>query len=205
MMELLLLMLGSAVVGAAAMYLFMGGAGGARAIQGGGRSTVNLATALTQTLLVVGIAVAVFLPFSPFALLGLAYWAASWDIEGSGGPRYWLLVKGSRLDQLGLVAPTARPARYSVSLQEGTFPGYSTVTYESSHLPSAIVAAYAERCGAMALKVTKREPVAGDGGADAAAATLVCEIRPDIDVEIYAERLSSAASASVSVKLWGSD
>jgi hypothetical protein len=174
-------------------------------MQSEGRLTINLATALTRPLLVFGVAVAVFLPFSPFALLGLAFWAASWDIEGSSGPRYWLLVKGSRLDQLGLIAPTARPARYSVRLQEGTFPGYSTVTYASSHLPLAIVAEYAERCGAMALKVTKREPAAGDGGADAAAATLVCEIRPDLDVEVYAERPSSAATASVSVKVWGSD
>jgi len=48
----------------------------------------------------------------PYALLWFLFWvvSGSWDFEGSSGPRYWLLAKGSRLDRLGFVAATPRPA-----------------------------------------------------------------------------------------------
>jgi hypothetical protein len=143
----------------------------------------------------------------PYAFLWTLFWLASesWDFEGNSGLRHWLLVKGSRLDRLGLVAPTSSPPRYSVSFQEGTFPGWRVLVYVSSAPPPAIVAAYAERCGAMGLKVTKREVSVANNDAEATEATLVCEIEPYIDAEFHAERKPLAADSKVSVRVWGSD
>jgi hypothetical protein len=142
----------------------------------------------------------------PYALLSTLFWIAteSWDFEGVRGYRYWLLVKGSRLDRLGLVAPTTDPARYSVRFQEGTFPGWRVVGYESDALPPAIIATYTERCRAMGLRV--KESKTADLGDDAGGmqAALVCEIEPYIDAEFHAERKGAAATTSVSVRVWGS-
>jgi hypothetical protein len=112
------------------------------------------------------------------ALLGTWFLVAlrDWDFEGSDGLRYWLLIKGTRLGQLGLVAPTARPAHYRLRFQDGTAPGLDVVTYDSSALPSAVIAAYAERCEAMGLRVTKRQPWYGSDDTDAPEATLECQI-----------------------------
>ena len=158
-----------------------------------------------QSLLAAGSVLAILVAV-PYAFLWTLFWFASgsWDVEGSTGLRHWLLVKGSRLDQLGLVAPTARPPSYSVRFQEGTFPGWRVVGYESSASPSEIVAAYIGRCGALGLKVTKSAVSGGAGDADATQATLVCEIEPYIDAEFHAERKASAAVSSVSVRVWGS-
>lgn len=113
-------------------------------------------------------------------------------------------MKGSRLERLGFVAPTSRPASYSVRFQEGTFPGWRVVQYESSASPPAIIAAYAERCRAMGLKVTKSTIPGGDSNADATQAILTCEIEPYIDAEFLAERKASATDSRVSVRVWGS-
>jgi hypothetical protein len=158
-----------------------------------------------QSLLAAGSVLAILVAV-PYAFLWTLFWFASgsWDVEGSTGLRHWLLVKGSRLDQLGLVAPTARPPSYSVRFQEGTFPGWCVVGYESSASPSEIVAAYIGRCGALGLKVTKSAVSAGASDADATQATLVCEIERYIDAEFHAERKASAAVSTVSVRVWGS-
>lgn len=133
----------------------------------------------------------------PWLLLVVVFWAAegSWNFEGRG-LRYWLFVTGSRMDKLGLVEPASAPVRYSVSLQEGTFPGWRIATYESRAQPSAIVAAYAQRCRSLGFKVTEQT------GNDARA-TLACEIEPYIDVEVGAERMVSTNSR-VGLKVWGS-
>lgn len=142
----------------------------------------------------------------PYALLWTLFWVASgsWDVEGSSGLRYWLLVEGSRLDRLGLVAPTAHPASYSVRFQEGTFPGWRVVSYASSAAPGAIIATYAGRCSATGLRVKTRETPSANSDADAGQATLVCEIEPYIDAEFHAERNVPATATSVSVRVWGS-
>jgi hypothetical protein len=143
----------------------------------------------------------------PSAFLWTLFWMASgsWDFEGDKGLRHWLLVKGSRLDRLGLVAPTSSVPRYSVSFQEGTFPGWRVLVYNSSASPPAIVAAYAERCGAMGLKVTERKASVASNDADATEATLVCEIEPYLDAEFHAKRNALAPVSEVSVRVWGSD
>jgi hypothetical protein len=140
----------------------------------------------------------------PFLLLALAFWAAdgSWDFEGNGNLRYWLFVKGSRLERLGAVEPTG-PLRYSVSLQEGTFPGWSVAQYDSRALPEAILDAYAEHCRAMALKITERTLPVADRAPNAVAGRLICQIEPYLDVELFAERAGQASTTEVGIKVWG--
>lgn len=157
------------------------------------RSLIPLGTALLLMVL---------LPFLFFAAL---FWAAegSWDFEGRSGLRYWVFVKGSRLDRLGLVAPVQDPPpKYSVSLQEGTFPGWKVLAYQSTATPRAIIAAYAERCQALGLRVTKRTEPADD---DDSIASLVCEIEPYLDAEFRAERKPPATTTKVGLRVWGSD
>ena len=160
---------------------------------------------VAQVLLSAGSVLAIMAAL-PYAFLWTLFWLSShsWDFEGTKGLRHWLLVKGSRLDQLGLIAPTSSPPRYSVRFQEGTFPGWRVLIYESSAAPPAIVAAYSERCEAMGLKVTKREVSVASNDADSTEATLVCEIEPYIDAEFHAERKVLATISEVSVRVWGS-
>jgi hypothetical protein len=141
----------------------------------------------------------------PYALLWLLFWSASgsWDMEGTGSLRHWLLVKGSLLDRLGVVAQTDKPARYSVRFQEGTFPGWRVAGYESSAVPEQVVATYARRCTAFGLRVIKRPPADGPG-ANGEALILECEIEPYLDVQVFAERKVSATVTEVSMRVWGS-
>ena len=171
----------------------------------GDRSAGSVACAWARSLLAAGCVLLIVVAV-PYSLLWTLFWIVSdsWDFEGNSGPRHWVLVKGSRLDRLGLVAPTARKASYSVRFQEGTFPGWRVVGYESSTLPSAIIATYAERCRAMGLRVTRNETASLGNEADGTEATLVCEIERYIDAEFHAERKGPAAATRVSVKVWGS-
>lgn len=147
--------------------------------------------------------VAVFIA-TPFALLAFAFWAAdgSWDFEGDGNLRYWIFAKGSRMERLGIVMPVGK-VHYSVSLQEGNFPGWSVAQYDSSALPEAILESYAERCRVMGFKITERTlPVAGLAP-DNVAGKLTCEIEPYLDVVVFAERASQAAATEVGIRVWG--
>ena len=161
--------------------------------------------AVLQPLLLAGSVVALMAAV-PYALLWTLFWAASgsWDFDGNHSLKRWLLVKGSRLEQLGLVALAMAPARYCVRFQEGTFPGWRVVSYDSSASPADIIAAYADRCTAMGLRITKREPVSRTAAGDEEA-FLECEIEPYLDVQVSAERKVSATLAGVSMRVWGSD
>lgn len=142
----------------------------------------------------------------PYGLIAFLFWAAegSWDFEGPGGWRYWMFAKGSRLDRLGLVSPAPAPPQYSVSLQEGNFPGWRVLSYRSTASPEAIVGTYAQRCREMKLKITRGpQPKVHDG--DETGAELVCEIEPYLDVEVYAGRKTGAITSEVGVRVWGSD
>jgi hypothetical protein len=143
----------------------------------------------------------------PYSFIAFLFWAAdgSWDFEGRGGVRYWVFVKGSRLDRLGLVSPeTSPPPRYSVSLQEGNFPGWRVLSYQSAETPETIVAIYAKRCTKMGLKITRGpEPQTYDG--EETGATLVCEIEPYLDAEFHAGRKAGAVTTEVGLRIWGSD
>ena len=169
------------------------------------RSAASSALAWMRSLLP-ALSVVALLAVVPYALLCTQFWAASgsWDFEGSGGLKRWLLVTGSRLDQLGFVAETTAPARYSVRFQEGTFPGWRVVGYASTASPADIIAAYADRCIAMGLRITVREPARSTVPGNQEA-TLVCEIERYIDAEILAERKVSATVTNVSLRVWGSD
>ena len=130
-------------------------------------------------------------------MLWTLFWIASdsWDFDGSSAgidTGCWSRARGSTGS--GSSAPTTRPARYSVRFQEGTFPGWRVVGYESSALPPAIISTYAERCRAMGLRVTRNETASLGNDADGTQATLVCEIEPYIDAEFHAERKGSAAA-----------
>ena len=142
----------------------------------------------------------------PYSFIAFLFWAAdgSWDFEGRSGWRYWLFVKGSRTEQLGLISPADKPAKYSVSLQEGNFPGWTVVIYRSMAAPGVTAEAYVKRCRAMGLTITRGpEPKSEQDGA--AGVTLVCEIRPYIDAEFYAEQKAGETTTEVSMRIWGSD
>ena len=146
--------------------------------------------------------IVLLLLISPFGLMMFAMWMASdsWDFTGQGW-RYWAFVKGSRIDRLGLVEPTDRPVEYSVSFEEGTFPGWKIASYASTASPAAIMTAYAERCREMQLKIT--EPSAAEP--DSSEASLTCEIEPYIDAEFSAERKRGETTTSVTMRVWGTD
>lgn len=142
----------------------------------------------------------------PLGFLAFIFWAVdgSWDFEGRGGVRYWVFVKGSRLDRLGLIQPTDAPGRYSVRLQDGNFPGWTVLTYRSTATPEAVIDAYAQRCREMGLKITRGpHPQASDGKAGGVA--LVCEISPYIDAEFHAERKPGEGATEVGLRVWGND
>lgn len=138
----------------------------------------------------------------PFGIVALGFWASdgAWNFEGRGF-KYWLFVKGSRLERLGTVEP-AGEVQYSVSLQEGTFPGWSIATYESNTPPEKVAAVYGERCKQMNLKVIESKL---EQKQSAARAEMVCQIEVYLDVEIVAERELSGRATKVVVKVWGSE
>lgn len=143
----------------------------------------------------------------PYSFIAFLFWAAddSWDFEGRSGLRYWVFVKGSRLDRLGLVSPEQTPPpKYSVSLQDGNFPGWRVLSYRSTDTPEAIVATYAKRCGEMGLKITTGpKPETYEG--EESGASLVCEIEPYLDAEFHAGRKAGATATEVGIRVWGTD
>lgn len=157
-------------------------------------------------LIPIGAATFVF-AVAPFSIIAFLFWAAdgSWEFEGRSGLRYWLLVGDSRLDQLGLVSPepSSQP-RYSVRLQEGTFPGWRVLSYRSTEQPETIVATYAKRCSEMGLKIAAGPRPETFEGEDAGA-SLVCEIETFLDAEFHAGRKAGGTTTDVSVRVWGSD
>jgi hypothetical protein len=141
----------------------------------------------------------------PVAFVATAFWAAdgSWDFEGRG-VRYWMFVQGTRLERLGIVEPTASPVKFSISLQEGNFPGWNIAAYESAAQPDKIISVYAERCSQMKLKIIENKS-GRNPGTGALRAEMTCEIEVYLNVEILAEREPSAAVSKVFVKVWGSE
>lgn len=159
---------------------------------------------LKNILVVLGTLLTVFVVL-PFSLLAFAFWAAegSWDFE-AGSFRYWVFMKGSRAEKLGLVSPTGKPVTYSVRLGEGNFPGWTVIQYESSLPPAEVMDVYAKRCEAMKLKINVHG-TPDDVKPPVAAARLVCEFEPYLDAEFYAERKTPEALSEVGLRIWGSD
>lgn len=149
---------------------------------------------LTRAAIVSVLALAIV---GPFAMIGLVLWAANGSWEFTGGWRYWMLVTGSRLESLGLVQPTGIP-EYSVSLEEGNFPGWSNVGYRSTAEPAAIIAAYQQRCRALGFKVVEEKAEAG------VRSELTCEMETYLNAEFVAERRPSETHSQVHVRVWGS-
>lgn len=140
---------------------------------------------------------------APVLVVMAALWAAdgSWRFEGHG-PKYWFFVKGSRLERLGLVAPSGALPSYTIRLAEGTDPGSSAVAYESLAQPQDVLSTYAARCGEMGLKITR---MPGATGQNAGEAGLVCEIEPYLDAKFGATRGAGQEVTEVSVIVWGAD
>ena len=124
----------------------------------------------------------------------------TYQFEGPG-LRYWLFVKGSRLERLGLVSPTGPLPQYTIRPQEGTFPGWNVVLYGSQAAPEDIIAHYARRCREMGFKITEQGP----RQESPQALQLVCEIEPYIDVEVVARRPDATRPSDVAVKVWGNE
>lgn len=136
----------------------------------------------------------------PVLVIALGFWAAdgAWEFEGTG-MRHWLFVRGTRLERLGAIGAVEGPIRYSISLQEGTFPGWSVASYHTRAAPSAVAEAYAQLCRDEGLKITSLlVPEAPDQQAE-----LTCEIVRYLDIEVAAKRAPGAALTHVFVKVWG--
>ena len=71
-----------------------------------------------------------------------------------------------KLERLGLIEPTDEPGKYSVSLQDGNFPGWTVLTYRSTAMPDAVIGAYAKRCQDLGLKITRGPESKADDGKD---------------------------------------
>lgn len=160
---------------------------------------VHFASRRIRWTVAVGVVLLLAVVIAPFAMIGVAFWAADGPWEFSGpGLRHWVFVKGSTVDRLGFVAATGQPPRYVVRLNEGTDPGEIAVTYDSAALPGDAVDFYAERCGALKLRVTKRAVVA-----DATEARLVCEddraAAWSDDVFVIAKRMTESATTQVRI------
>jgi hypothetical protein len=139
----------------------------------------------------------------PYALLALAFWAAdgSWDFEGDKSFRYWFFISGKRAEKLGVVVPTDKPVKYSVSESDGNFPGWVIVQYESKAAPAEVIEFYAKRCGAEKATVIKRTEPKQDG--DKIRVELDCEFPSFHTAEFLAERTSSSELSKVSLRVWG--
>lgn len=143
----------------------------------------------------------------PLLLVPALLWAVdgSWTVDGVG-LRYWVLVKGSRLERLGAVEATGFPS-YQIDLEDGTFPGWRIARYQSRATPDAVVAAYAQRCREMDFKVAAPAPPAAPPAEPrvGAEARLACEIEPYLDVQVHAERQPGDPATRVVVRVWGSE
>lgn len=156
---------------------------------------------LLRLVFAIGVALTLMLAV-PFALIAAGFWATdgAWNFEGRGF-KYWMFVQGSRLERLGAIEPFGA-VKYSISLQEGTFPGWSIASYGSEALPEKVVAAYGERCKKMNLKIAENKI---EQKQNATRAEMTCKIEVYLDVEIVAERELSASTTKVVVKVWGSE
>ena len=139
----------------------------------------------------------------PYAFLVSVFWAAdgSWNFEGRG-VRYWLFVSGTRTERLGLVAPAGGAPKYSVGLQEGTFPGWAIVSYRQR-----CIAGRDHRQVCAALRKRERESHRAAGtrakGRYGLGQSRCCEFERYINAEFFAERTSPSAKSQVSMKVWG--
>jgi len=153
---------------------------------------------LRWTLLATVLVAAMLVPFLPL----IAIWMSpqTWEFDGAG-LRYWLFVKGSRLERLGFIAPHDASPHYTIQTAEGTFPGSSHVSYASRAMPPEIIAHYEARCRAMGFVIT-RQKIRADRPETL---ELTCEIEPYLDVEVAASRSQGAHLSQVAVKVWGAE
>jgi hypothetical protein len=165
---------------------------------GGGHGCIG---ALATFLAVLGSVLVVFVGI-PFALIGFAFWSAegAWEFEGRG-LYYSLFMSGSRAERLGLVEPIAGTVKYSVSLQEGTFPGWAVIGYDSKAAPEAIIEAYAQNCLRLKARITER--TASAPTEDKAVSDLACEFEAYLTAEFRAERMPSSSHSRVGMRVWG--
>lgn len=93
----------------------------------------------------------------PFALIGGAIWLS--DRTHRFGPydvRYFLLVYGTTVGRLGVLAPEAGSIAYAARGQDGNSPARVHVTFKTRLEPAQVIDTYRSRCRALLL-VTKED------------------------------------------------
>lgn len=98
----------------------------------------------------------------PFAAVGFAIWLSGQTHRfGPYDLRYVLLVHGTSVGRLGVLAPESGTIAYAARGQDGNSPARVHVTFRTKTEPSRVIDAYRSRCRALRLE-TKEAPSGGD-------------------------------------------
>jgi hypothetical protein len=126
---------------------------------------------------------------SPFAIFAGAIWLSDRTHEfGPYDPRYFLLVSGTAVGRLGVLAPEHGSISYAARGQDGNSPAHAYVTFKTQLEPAQVIEAYRSRCHALRL-MTKDHA--------AAAARLECNGSAGDEIGIDAERRGSVTDVSL--------
>jgi hypothetical protein len=98
--------------------------------------------------------------FAAFALLA---WLA-WESHEFGGRdlRYLVFVRGTLLERVGVIDAQPGTVVYGGQGRDGTASGRASARYTSSVEGQIVLTHFVERCKALGLHVTVREPEAGE-------------------------------------------
>jgi len=126
----------------------------------------------------------------PFTLVAGAIWLSDHTHEfGPYDPRYFLLVSGTTVDRLGLLAPERGSITYTARGQDGNSPAHVHVTFKTKEEPTRVIDAYRSRCHALHLE-TKDDDAS-------AVARLECNGSKGDEIGIATERRGSVTEASL--------
>lgn len=129
------------------------------------------------------------LMISPFALFAGAIWLSDRTHRfGPYDPRYWLLVRGTSIDRLGVLAPEHGSISYAARGQDGNSPARVHVTYTTRMEPGQVIDAYHSRCQALRLQARSHAPDA---------ARLECSAVDGDEIGIAAQRRGGITEVSL--------
>ena len=98
-------------------------------------------------------------PLLPFIMFVSAIWLSDRTHEfGSYDPRYFLLVHGTAIDRLGVIAPQPGSIGYAARGRDGNSPAYVAVDFTTKIAPAIVIETYRSRCHAMRLSTTAASP-----------------------------------------------